>query len=101
MEARKNAGDAKRTIASLGELEFEQGKAIIVRLLKELFKGRTAKVWKSMMNDQKSLLRSIVRHGFGTYRGDVDYTLRTRGLPWLDDLPKMAKTERGSHPDFS
>ena len=68
--------------------------------MRELFSGKAPKPWDAMTTDQRALLTTIVRQGLGTWRGDLDVALRSRGLPWLDDLPKLTGVRQGLHRDF-
>lgn len=98
--ASERGANAKSALASLRTLGFGQASAVAARLVRELFSGKAPKPWDAMTTEQRALLTTIVKQGLGTWRGDLDVALRSRGLPWLDDLPKLAGVRQGLHRDF-
>lgn len=91
--------ETTRALASLRTLAFGQATAVAARLVRELFAGRSPKRWDAMSAEQRALLTAIVRTGLGTWRGDLDEALRSRGLPWLDGLPALTGAKQGVHRD--
>lgn len=82
-------------VASLKALPFRQANALAVRLTKDLFAGKAPRKWNAMTPAQRLLLKTIVTAGLGTWRGELDVLLRARGLPWLDQLPRITRAKRG------